>query len=141
MIAVDTNVLVYAHRADTDHHERGLRLVTEQAEGLHPWGLPVFVLNEFLRVVTHPRVFTPPTRREAAMDAVAALLASPTVQLLRPGARFWPLLAAALRDGEATGNLVHDAAIVAVCIEHGADTIITADRGLRRFSSIAVRPL
>lgn len=141
MIAVDTNVLVYAHREDMDQHEQGLRAVTSLAEGHEPWGIPVFVVNEFLRVVTHPRMFTVPSSREQASAAVDALLESPTVRLLRPGARFWPLLTQTLEDGDARGDLVLDAAIVAVCREQGAGTVLTADRDFRRFSSITVRAL
>lgn len=141
MIAVDTSVLVYAHREDMPQHERGLRALTMLAEGHELWGIPVFVINEFIRVVTHHRVFSAPSSREQATAAVEALLESPTVQLLRPGARFWPLLAQSLEDGDARGDLVLDAAIVAVCREQGAGRILTADDDFRRFSSIAVQTL
>ncbi len=60
MIAIDTNVLVYAHRAETDLHEMALDHLTSLCEGNQPWALPVPCLTEFFRVVTHPKVFTPP---------------------------------------------------------------------------------
>ncbi len=141
MIAVDTNVLVYAHREGMEQHERGLQALTALAEGDEPWGLPIFVVNEFLRVVAHPRVFPVASSRGQATAAVEAVLDSPTVRLLRPGARFWPLLTDSLDDADATGNLVLDAAIVAVCREHGAGTVLTADRDFRRFTSIRVQAL
>ena len=141
MIAVDTNVLVYAHREDMEQHDRGLQAVTALAEGNEPWGIPVFVITEFLRVVTHRRVFPIPSSQSQATAAVQALLESPTAQLLQPGPRFWPLLTQTLEDGDARGDLVLDAAIAAVCREHGAGTILTADRDFRRFSAITVRPL
>jgi len=141
VIAVDTNVLVCAHREDMPQHERGLRALTVLAEGHEPWGIPVFVIHEFIRVVTHPRVFSGPSSREQATAAVQALLDSPTVELLRPGTRFWPLLIESLEDGDARGDMVLDAAIVAVCREQGAGTILTADRDFRRFSSITVQTL
>jgi uncharacterized protein len=139
VIAVDTNVLVYAHREEMEQHERSLQAITELSEGDEPWGLPVFVVNEFLRVVTHPRVFPRPSSRQLATSTVATLLESPTVSLLRPGTRFWSLLDQTIQDGAATGDLVHDAAIVAVCREHGAGTILTADRDFHRFGSITVQ--
>jgi toxin-antitoxin system PIN domain toxin len=141
VIAVDTNVLVYAHREDMAQHPRGLQALTALAEGAQPWALPVFVINEFLRVVTHRRVFAVPSTRSQATAAVQALLESPTVQMLRPGPRFWPLLTDTLDDGDAKGDVVLDAAIVAVCREHGANTVLTMDRDFRRFSQISVRTM
>ena len=141
MIAVDTSVVVYAHREESPHHDRALHAVRGLAEGEVPWGLPVFVVGEFLRVVTHPRVYSPPTSREAALAAVEALLASPTVRVLTPGDRFWPLFQGAAQEGRVTGNRIFDAQIVAVCREHGVGTILSEDRDFRRFPSIALQTL
>ncbi|MEO1061913.1 MAG: TA system VapC family ribonuclease toxin [Actinomycetota bacterium] len=138
MLAVDTNVLVSAHRAEAELHEAASSALRDLAEGDVPWALPVFVVNEFVRVVTHPRVFTPPSSPHDALGVVAALLGSPTVRHLTPGRSYVRHLAAAIDDGGATGNLVHDAAIVALCREHGVDSILTNDRDLRRFDSIRV---
>jgi toxin-antitoxin system PIN domain toxin len=114
VISVDTNVLVYAHREESPHHERALGVVRDLAEGEVPWGLPVFVVGEFLRVVTHSRVYSPPTSRPAAVAVVESLLASPTLRLLMPGDRFWPLLQEAVEEGQVTGNRIFDAQLVAV---------------------------
>ncbi len=141
MIAVDTNILVYAHREETVQHRRALRALRDLAEGDDVWAVPVFVLGEFLRVVTHHRIFDPPSTPVVAADAVAALLASPTVRILHPGERFWPLLREAVDDAGASGNLVLDAEIVAVCREHGVSTILSEDKDFRRFSSIQLRAL
>ncbi len=138
MIAVDTNVLVYAHRAEMDQHAAALVALTRLAEGDEPWGLPILVVNEFLRVVTHHRIFPKPSTRQQARDVVTGLLASPTARLLHPGLRYLRLLYEELDDGEARGDLVLDAAIVALCREHGVDSILTNDRDLRRFTSIRV---
>ena len=106
------------------------------------WALPVFVIGEFIRVVTHP---TGPLRRPtppaAAMDAVDTLLSSRSVRVLYPGRRFLPLLRGLVRDGHAKGNLVFDAQIGAVCLEHGATTLLTNDMDFRRFPGITVREL
>jgi len=106
-----------------------------------PWGLPVFVLGEFLRVVTHPRIFSPPSSMDEALAFLGGLLESPTARVLSPGDRNWPLLQRAVADGGASGNLVFDAQIVAVCHEHGVDAVLTNDRDFRRFSSMRVERL
>lgn len=141
MIAVDTNVLVYAHREEMPQHAPGLAALTALAEGDMPWALPIFVVNEFVRVVTHHRVFPTPSPPHVALGVIEALLASPTARLLHPGRRYLRLLGEALAEGDARGNLVLDAAIVALCREHGVDEILTADLDFRRFSSIDIRAL
>jgi toxin-antitoxin system PIN domain toxin len=115
--------------------------VRELAEGAAAWALPVFVIGEFLRVATHPRVFHPPSSLEEASRAIEALLASPSVRVLSPGDRYWPLLRETVLEAETRGNLVFDAQIVTVCREHGVDTLLTEDRDFRRFPGIRVARL
>jgi uncharacterized protein len=134
-------VLLYAHRAESARHDVAQARLRELAEGASPWGLPVFVVGEFLRVATHPRVFDPPSTLEEATAAVEALLASPSLRVLSPGARYWPILRETLLEAGSRGNLVFDAQIVAVCREHGAGTLLTEDRDFRRFSGIRVARL
>ena len=67
MIAVDTNILVYAHRKELPDHALALSRLTELAQGRTPWAMPVFCLGEFLRVVTHPRIFDPPSTLDEAL--------------------------------------------------------------------------
>ena len=141
MIAVDTNILVYAHRREMAQHEAANAALVGLAEGREPWGVPLWVVTEFLRVVTHPRIFNPPSPMADAQVVVEALLDSPTALLLLPGARHRPLLADTVAEGAATGNLVLDAAIVAVCREHGVSRLLTNDLDFRRFPSIEVVPL
>jgi toxin-antitoxin system PIN domain toxin len=133
MIAVDTNVLVYAHRSDTPHHERAVAWLRHLAEGAVPWAVPVFCIGEFVRITTHRRVFDPPSTVAQALAAVDALLDSPSVRLLSPTPLHWPLLRAAIVAGGTHGNLVFDAQIAAVCREHGVDRILTEDRDFGRF--------
>lgn len=141
MIGVDTNILVYAHRAEFPQHDAARAALHELAEGPSPWALPMFVIGEFLRVVTHPAVLDPPTDRRTACAVVDALLACPSARLLVPSPRFWPLLRSTIDDGRVLGNDVFDAQIVAVCREHGVDVLLTEDRGLRRFTGIRIRAL
>lgn len=136
MIAVDTNVLVHAHRVASPSHRRATGWLRQLAEGEPLWGLPVFCLAEFVRVVTHPRIFSPPSTMGQATSALRDLLASPSLTILSPGERFPSLLLDLLREGDARGNLAFDAQIAAVCLEHGADRLLTTDRDFSRFRAI-----
>jgi uncharacterized protein len=133
MIAIDTNVLVYAHREETAMHEAARAALRELVEGDDPWGLPVFCAGEFIRVVTHARIFKPASGLDVALDFLGHLLASPSARLLLPGPVYPELLAEACRAGRATGNLAFDAQVVAVCREHGVAEILTEDRDFARF--------
>ena len=141
MIAVDTNILIYADREEMPLHERAVSALRALAEGPEAWALPVFCVGEFLRVVSHHRVFSPPTPVLEALESVESLLASPTVRLLEPAEHYLPLLRHLLEESSASGNLVFDAQIAAVCLEHGARTLLTEDRDFSRFAELAVQPL
>lgn len=136
MIVVDTNILVYAHRRETAHHKEALKWLTALAEGVPAWAIPVFCLGEFLRVVTHARLFDPPSRLSEALDALAGLLASPSVRILNPGDRYPGLFADTVREADARGNLVFDAQIAALCREHGCNRLLTLDRDFARFRNL-----
>lgn len=133
MIAVDTNVLVYAHREESAQHRQARARLVEMAEGPARWAIPVFCVGEFLRVMTHPRLFDPPFTIEDACEALGRVLGSPSVVVLTPGEGFWPLLTKAVREARALGNLVFDAQIVALCREAGVSALLTEDRDFNRF--------
>jgi uncharacterized protein len=141
VIAVDTNVLVYAHRAELTRHAVARDRLIALAEVDEPWGIPVFCLGEFVRVITHPRLFSPPYSADEACEAVERVLASPTLQVLLPGPRFWPLFARTVRDGNGVGNLAFDALIAAVCVESGVRVLVTDDRDFHRFPGLATEPI
>lgn len=138
MIAVDTNILVHAHRTELDRHERSLLWVRHLAEGSRLWGLPVFCLGEFVRVSTHPRVLDPPSSLDEAWEALSGLLGSPTLRILSPGPRYPDLFGESLRRADARGNLAFDAQIAAVCLEQGASRLLTLDRDFARFPGLDV---
>ena len=138
MIAVDTNILVYAHRSESSRHDRACLWLRHLAEGATPWGVPVFCLGEFVRIATHRRVFDPPSTIAQAIDAIDSLLESPSLRLLVPSAAHWSLLRAAIVEGETAGNLVFDAQIAAICREHGIERLLTEDRDFSRFTFINV---
>ena len=135
MIAVDTNVLVYAHRAETPLHALALERLRELVEGGAPWAVPVFCIGEFVRVVTHARVFSPPTALDTALDFIDQVLGSPSARILLPGPTFAVLFAEACRSGSVQGNVAFDAQVVAVCREHSVAQILTEDRDFARFGS------
>lgn len=137
MIALDTNILIYAHRAEMPLHQAALERVKGIVEGSIPWALPVFCLGEFVRVVTHPRIFAPPTSLELALEYLDHLLASPSARLLTPSTGFGKRFAEACLDGAARGNLAFDAQVVAVCQEHGVNQLLTEDRDFSRFAGIS----
>jgi len=139
VIALDTNVLIYARREEAAHHARAKKLLQDLAEGGLPWALPWPCIYEFIRVVTHPRVFDPPSGLDEVLDDLHSLLQSPALTLLREGPRHEEFMQRLLRSGRATGNLVHDAHIAALIVEQGVSEFWTADRDFTRFSEIRVR--
>lgn len=141
MIAIDTNVLVYAHREETGLHAAAGRILVAMAESATRWGLPVFCIGEFLRVVTHRRVFNPPSTLSQATGFLTDVIASPSCRIVRPGPEFTSLLVETVLRTGAKGNLVFDAQIVALCREHGIATILTNDRDFDRFHDLNVRVL
>lgn len=138
MIAVDTNILVYAHRRESRGHEIALGKITAIAEAGAPWALPVFCLAEFVRVVTHLRVFDPPTPLPEALRFLTQLMLSPSVRLLLPTANYASTFNAECTSAGVRGNLAFDAQIAAVCREHGIDQLLTADKDFARFKNLRI---
>jgi toxin-antitoxin system PIN domain toxin len=138
VIAVDTNILVYAHREDSPFHDTAFQRVAELAEGPAIWAIPWPCMHEFLAIVTHPRIYAPPTPLARALDQVDAWLESPTLALLAESAAHWPTLRAVAASGRVTGPLVHDARVAALCRQHGVRELWSADRDFSRFAGLAV---
>lgn len=138
MIAVDTNILVYAHREDSAWHQPACERVTELAEGGSPWALPWQCVHEFLAVVTHPRIFRPPTPLKQAILQLESWFDSPTIQLIGELQGYWIPLKALLEEGKIAGPMIHDARIVAICRQHGVKTLWSADRNLSRLSGVTI---
>ena len=139
MIAVDTNLLVYAHREDSVFHSEAAVLIQRLAEGSAPWAIPWPAIHEFLAVVTHPRILAPPTPSIQAIEQVDAWLESPTLHLLSESGRYWETLRKVAGGARTTGPQIHDARIAALCIHHGIRELWTADRDFGRFPSLKVR--
>jgi uncharacterized protein len=140
MIAVDTNILVYAHRRDAEFHTAAADLIRALAEGRSAWAIPWPCLHEFFAISTHPRIYDPPSTQGQAMAQIEAWLASPTLSALGEPVAYWDRLKAVLTAGKVVGPLVHDARIAALCAAHGVRELWSADRDLGRFgSAVAIR--
>lgn len=139
MIALDTNILVYAHREGLAYHEPALNLLRSLSESRRPYALFWPSLYEFLRVVTHHRVFDPPSTLEEATDALGAFLRPPTVRVLSETSSHEEVLKQVLRESRVQGNLIHDAHLVALALEHGVHEILTLDDDFRRFGQVQSR--
>jgi len=139
MIAVDSNLLVYAHREDSPWHNAAYARIVELAEGPAAWAIPWPCIHEFLSIVTHPRIYTPPTPLEKAIDQVEAWLESPNLVLLSESEDYWPQLRSILQTGRVSGPQVHDARVAALCQQHGVSELWTIDRDFNRFPGLTVR--
>lgn len=138
MIALDTNILVYAHREDSPFHEVAARRVAELAEGGAAWAIPWPCIHEFLAIVTHPRIYDPPTPLAAALAQVEAWLESPSLVLLAESDQHWPELRTLIKKAQVTGGRIHDARVAALCRQHGVRELWSADRDFGRFTQLTV---
>lgn len=141
-ILEDTNVLVFAHRRDADFHAQAAGAVRRLAEGRAPWAIPWPCVHEFLAIVTHPRIFNPPSTAAAALRQVEAWLKAPGLVLLGETSDHWERLRDLIVAGRVVGPVIHDARVAALCHSHGVREIWTVDRDFTRFRGIrAVNPL
>ncbi len=138
MIAVDTNILVYAHRADSAWHAAAAARLRSLAEGNVAWAIPWPCIHEFFAVVTHARIYAPPTPIDKALDQIDAWMESPGIVLLSESESHWEKLREMLLAGRVGGPMVHDARIAALCKQHGVAQLWSADRDFSRFAGIRV---
>lgn len=138
MIAVDTNVLVYAHRADSPFHAAAASRVASLAEGPAAWAIPWPCLHEFLAIVTHPRIYVPPTPLAVALNQIDAWLESPTLVLLAESDEHWSVARPLIASGRVTGARIHDARIAALCQQHRISALWSTDRDFSRFPDLPV---
>ena len=103
------------------------------------WAVPWPCIHEFLAIVTHERIYSPPSPLERASEQVQAWLESPSVVLLAEGDGYWSTLAQLLAKAKVTGPRVHDARIAALCISSSVRELLSADRDFSRFGSLRTR--
>ncbi len=123
-------------------HDAANKRMAELAEGPATWAIPWPCVHEFLAIVTHPRIYAPPSPLARALDQVDAWLESPTLTLLAESADHWATLRALLKAGRVAGPRIHDGRIAALCRQHGVRKLWSADRDFGRFAELAtVNPL
>ncbi len=138
MQLVDVNVFVYAFREDAPRHAEYRAWLQHLVDSHEAYAVADAALSGFLRVVTHPRVFHPPTPIEAALTFATALRDRPNAVPVAPGARHWGIFATLCREAGARGNLVPDAWLAALAIESGCE-LVTTDRDYARFPTLRWR--
>lgn len=138
MIAVDTNILVYAHRADAPQHEAAEAALRELAGQASPFGIPWPCVSEFLAITTHPGIYRPPSTATQALAAVRGLESLPNARLLGETASHFGVLEGSVGPG-VTGPKWHAARIAAICLAHGVSELWTADRDFSYFPKLRTR--
>ena len=142
MIAVDTNILTYAHREDSEWHEQALRALVVLVESGDPWGIPWPCVHEFIAITTHPKIYRPPSPLNLAQDAIERWLSTPTCVPLGEEPGYFECLKQISLAARLRGPMVHDARIAAICVHSGVRTLWTADRDFSRYQGLsAVNPL
>jgi hypothetical protein len=134
---VDANVLLYAYHPRSGMHDACRAWLEEALSAPDPVAFGWVTLWAFLRIGTNPRAFERPLTMEEATQIVSEWLAVPAAVILEPGERYWPILNRLLREGQAAGPLVTDAALAALALEHGA-SLCTTDRDFSRFPQLRV---
>jgi toxin-antitoxin system PIN domain toxin len=138
LIAIDTNILVYAHREDSQWYRAADERLTELAESGDVWAIPWPCIHEFLAIVTHPRIFNPPTPLPDAITQVDCWLECPSLIMLGENANYWREIRTVLEQSLVTGPTIHDARVAALCRQHGVTELWTADRDFGRFKGLSV---
>ena len=140
MIAVDTNILVYSHRRESRHHANAAAAILALAEGRNKWAIPWPCIYEFFSVVTNPRIWKDAaTTPDQAWRQMTAWTGSPTAVMLNETADFLPILESFARRPRVRGPIVHDARVAAICVTHGVEELLTADRDFALFPELQVR--
>ena len=131
----DVNVLVYAHREESSQHKKYAAWVTTLATGREPFALSEPVMQGFVRIVTNPKIFSPPSTVKQAFQFLDALSQRPNCTLLRPGSQHWDIFRQLCETDSLRGKLVADAAHAALAIETGCEWI-SADTDFARFAPV-----
>jgi toxin-antitoxin system PIN domain toxin len=140
MQAVETNVLVYAHRREAKEHDQAVGVVRELAEGESPWAIPWPCLYEFFSVATNRRIWgSKVSTGNQAWDQIQAWLDSPSLRLLNETEGFASILQRFVERPRVRGPVIHDARIAAICAAHGVDVLLTRDRDFQLFPEIETR--
>ncbi len=139
MIAIDTNILIYAHRKDTPWHKKADQFLTEVAESGIGWSIPYTCLHEFYAKVTHPKIFNPPSSIKEAILQIEAWLEAPSLQLIGEREDYFKDLKKVLETAQLTGAHIHDIRIACICFQNGVSELFSADRDFNRIKGLKVK--
>jgi toxin-antitoxin system PIN domain toxin len=139
VIAVDTNILVYAHREDSHFHAEATRVLSGLAAGTRRWAVPWPCTHEFIAIVTHPRIYKDPTPLPLALQALRKLEALSNLELIGEDDGYLAVLERTAIPAHVEGGAIHDARIAALCLHHGVEELWSADRDFSRFVQLKVR--
>jgi toxin-antitoxin system PIN domain toxin len=142
MIAVDTNILVYAANNDAPFHGEAKARLEGLAEGEVPWAIAWPCVHEFLAIMTNSRIHRQPMPMEHAIFKINRWMESPSLRVIGESKGYWPHFCEVAQTGKIEGALVHDAKIASICLHHGVQVLWTADRDFARFPQLkTINPL
>lgn len=139
MIALDTNILVYANRPEAAQHEQAHRAVTALLNSQSRVALPWTCIHEALNVLIHPRIYDPPYLADNVITDLETLINHPRVSMLSEAGAHLTILRSLTKNPLVVGPKVHDARIAAICIGHGVSELWTADRDFSLFPALKTR--
>ena len=139
MIAIDTNLLVYAYREDSEFHKATTENLRPVIEGSVTWALPWPCVHEFIGVVTSGRVYKPASPLPGVLAFLDSLFASPQLHLLAESPGYFEKLRDFAQAAKISGPRIHDARIAALCLHHGVRELWSADRDFSAFPQLKVR--
>ena len=141
MVLFDINIYVYAHREDSSYHVPIKKYVEKILKDNSPFGYSLLALSGFLRIITHPRIFNPPTDLKTAVQFTEEIITLPNALKINPGPMHWTIFKDLCRTVNAKGNLIPDAYFAALAIESGC-AWVTTDRDYSRFQDLKwINPL
>ena len=140
MLAVDSNILVYAHRRESEPYVPARQTLEELAHGDRPWAIPWPCCHEFLSVVTNRKIWKEAASTpEEAWHQLRVWEASPTCRMIGETDGFMDVLEGFVNRPNITGAIVHDARIAAICMANGVETLLTRDRDFSLFPQLPTR--
>jgi toxin-antitoxin system PIN domain toxin len=139
MIAVDSNLLIYAHKEGSSFHTAAMDLVDSLRHQRATWAIPWPCIHEFIGIVTHPGIYKPASTLTEALGFVDSLLASPQLHLLSESPGYFEKLRDIATAARLKGPRIHDARIAALCLHHGVSELWSADRDFSAFPQLKVR--
>jgi len=139
VVAVDTNLLVYAHRADAQFHAKARRLIESLAQGAGSWAIPWPCVHEFIAVVTNARIFKTPTTMKLALEELRGLSALPNIVFLAESDGYLDQLEPLALAAGIQGGAIQDARVAAICLHHGVSELWSTDRDFSRYPALKTR--